>query len=112
MLIYRHYFLQGIVNGLASVGSARQVQHSNTTLALYNEASRLESMGESSEARRLFRLVRTRGDSEYWAGAEYHLGMIETVLGNSDAARAHFEICLNLNPDHNKAREALAVAVS
>jgi GT2 family glycosyltransferase len=112
MLIYRHHFLQGIVNGLASLGTARQVQRSNTTLALYNEASRLESMGESGEARRLFQLVRTRSDSEYWAGAEYHLGLIETILGNSDTARSHFENCLDLNPEHEKAREALAVAVS
>jgi len=112
MLIYRHYFLQGIINGLAGLGSARQMQRSNTTLALYNEASRLEGMGECSEARRLFRLVRARNDSEYWAGAEYHLGVIEIALGNSDAARSHFENCVDLNPDHNKAREALAVAVS
>jgi len=112
MLIYRHYFLQGIVSGLANLGTSRQARRSNTTLALYNEASRLESMGESSEARRLFRLVRGRDDSEYWAGAEYHLGVIENILGNTDAARSHFENCLALNPAHSQAREALAVAVS
>lgn len=112
MLIYRHYFLQGIVNGLATLGTARQAQSNNTTLALYNEASRLESMGESSEARRLFRLVRARNDSEYWAGAEYHLGVIETAVGNIQAARSHFENCLTLDPDHGKAREAMEVAVS
>jgi GT2 family glycosyltransferase len=107
MLIYRHYFLQGIVNGLANLGTARQAQRSNTTLAIYNEASRLESMEEFSEARRLFRLVRGRNDSEYWAGAEYHLGVIETILGNPEAARFHFEGCLGLDPSHGKAREAL-----
>ena len=112
MLIYRHYFLQGIVNGLATLGPARQAQSNNTTLALYNEASRLESMGESSEARRLFRLVRARNDAEYWAGAEYHLGVIETAVGNIQAARFHFENCLTLDPDHGKAREAMEVAVS
>jgi GT2 family glycosyltransferase len=112
MLIYRHYFLQGIVNGLANIGTARQARRSNTTLALYNEASRLESMEEFSEARRLFRLVRGRNDSEYWAGAEYHLGVIQTTLGDLEAARSHFENCLVLNPAHDKAREALAVAVS
>ena len=111
MLISRHYFLQGIVSGLANLGTARQARRSNTTLAIYNEASRLESMGESSEARRLFRLVRGRDDSEYWAGAEYHLGVIENILGNTEAARSHFENCLKLNPAHSKAREALEVAV-
>jgi predicted nucleic acid-binding protein len=111
MLIYRHYFLQGIVNGLADMGTARQARRNNTTLALYNEASRLEAMGETGEARRLFRLVRARDDSEYWAGAEYHLGTIETILGNCDVARSHFENCVVLDPAHNKAREALEVAV-
>jgi GT2 family glycosyltransferase len=111
MLLYRHYFLQGIVNGLASLGTARQARRSSTTLALYNEASRLESMGETSEARRLFRLVRGRDDSDYWAGAEYHLGTVEMTRGNSGAARSHFENCLCLDPSHAKAREALEVAV-
>jgi len=111
MLVYRHYFLQGIVNGLADLGAVRQARRTNTTLALYNEASRLESMDEFSEARRTFRLVREREDSEYWAGAEYHLGVIETTLGNNEAARSHFEDCLALNPAHVKAREALEVTV-
>ena len=112
MLVYRHYFLQGIVNGLADLGAVRQAKRSHTTLALYNEASHLESINELSEARRMFRLVRQRQDSEYWAGAEYHLGVIEANLGNHDAARLHFEDCLARNPAHRKAREALEVTVS
>jgi GT2 family glycosyltransferase len=111
MLVYRHYFLQGIVNGLADQGAVRQAQQSNTTLAIYHEASYLESLGELDEARRLFRLVRERVDTEYWAGAEYHLGVIEASLGNHNAARVHLEDCLTLNPAHEKAREALSVAV-
>jgi glycosyltransferase involved in cell wall biosynthesis len=111
MLVYRHYFLQGIVNGLADRGSVHQNERSNTTLAIYHEASYLESAGELSEARRMFTLVRQRDDSEYWAGAEYHLGVIETNLGNPNAARLHFEDCLTLNPEHEKAREALLVPV-
>jgi hypothetical protein len=55
----------------------------------------------------MFGLVRQRDDSEYWAGAEYHLGAIETELGNPNAAQLHFQDCLALNPDHRKAREAL-----
>ncbi len=112
MLIYRHYFLQGVASGMAAPETARQAQHSNTTLALYNEASRLESMGETCEARRLFQLVRGRADSEYWAGAEYHLGTIAAVLGNNQIARAHLESCLALDPSHGKAREVLELAVS
>jgi TolA-binding protein len=67
----------------------------------------LESIGEFSEARRLFRLVRSRQDSEYWAGAEYHLGRIETEAGNLLQGRHHFMNCLELNPDHQKAAEGL-----
>jgi glycosyltransferase involved in cell wall biosynthesis len=109
MLVYRHYFLQGIVNGLADLGSAQQARRSNSTLALYNEASRLESIGELGEARRMFRLVREREDSGYWAGAEYHMGRIANTLGNHDIARIHFEDCLALDPNHGEAREALAL---
>jgi len=106
MLVYRHYFLRGIVNGLAEAGAARQARRSNTTLALYNQASHLQSAGEFSEARRMFRLVRERDDSEYWSGAEYHLGLIEMALGNHNAGREHLGRCLALNPDHKKARRA------
>jgi glycosyltransferase involved in cell wall biosynthesis len=87
MLVYRHYFLRGIVSGLADLGSARKAQRSKSTLALYNEASRLEFMGELGEARRLFRLVREREDSEFWAGAEFHLGRIASTLGNHDTPK-------------------------
>lgn len=111
MLVYRHYFLQGIVNGLSDLGAVQQARRSHTTLAIYNEASRLEALGELSEARRLFRLVREREDSEYWAGAEYHMGRIASSLGHPDAARLHFEDCLVLNPSHDKAREALTLTV-
>jgi GT2 family glycosyltransferase len=111
LLVYRHYFLQGIVNGLSDLGAVQQARRSHTTLALYNEASRLESMGELSEARRMFRLVREREDCEYWAGAEYHLGSIASTLGNHDGARLHFEDCLALNPSHKKARKALTLTV-
>jgi hypothetical protein len=111
MLVYRHYFLQGIVNGLADLGAVRQARRSTTTLALYNAASHLESMAELSEARRMFRLVRDRGEAEYWAGAEYHLGVIETNLGAHEIARGHFEDCLRLDPTHGKAQEALQLTV-
>jgi len=112
MLIYRHYFLQGIVNGLANFGTLRRERRSDTTLRLYNEASRLQSIGEPGEARRLFRLVRERNDTEYWAGAAYHLGVIETTLGNNESARCHFGDCLALDPSHDKARELLEMTAS
>ena len=74
MLIHRHYFLTGILNGLKPRESDRPSNGSFASLSLYNHASYLASTGEFSEARRLFRLVRNRQDSEFWAGAEYQLG--------------------------------------
>lgn len=107
MLVYRHYFLQGVVKGLTARRAAFKAGRAAATLRVYNEASRLETMGELDEARRLFRLVRGRDDSEYWAGAHYHLGIIETLLGNEGEARGHFSDCLALAPEHDRARRAL-----
>src|SRR3989442_15282365 len=75
-----------------------------STVAIYNQASHLEKIGEFDEARRLFQLVRQRPDEEYWVGAEYHLGCIETELGNPAAAHAHFMECPLRNPGHSQAR--------
>jgi|SRR6185295_6343611 len=107
MLIHRHYFLTGILEGLHARETARSSNGSSATLGLYNHASHLELSGESGEARRLFRLVRSRQDSEYWAEAEYHLGSIESAAGDPQQARTHFMNCLALEPDHRYARERL-----
>src|SRR5207249_24653 len=64
-------------------------------------------MPDIDEARRLFNLVRDQPDEQYWDRAEYHLGCIESQLGNPAAARAHFAECLRRNPRHNKARRML-----
>src|SRR5262249_42543467 len=90
MLVYRYHFLKGILNGLQALGAVRPSRQSTATLALYNQASHLESIGELGEARRIFQLVLNRKDGEYWAGAEYHLGLIEARLGNATSARNHF----------------------
>ena len=102
--VCRHYFLHGAFEGLKDIGGIKPRRPNSTTVAIYNEASRLENIGEFDEARRLFRLVRQRPDQEYWDGAEYHLGCIETELGNPAAAHAHFMECLLRNPGHNQAR--------
>lgn len=107
LLIYRYHFLTGILNGLKERGAVRPSRESAATLSLYNQASQLESIGELSEARRLFRLVRSRQDSEHWAEAEYHLGVIESEYGSKEKARTHFTNCLELKPDHIQARESL-----
>jgi ADP-heptose:LPS heptosyltransferase len=107
MLIHRHYFLTGILNGL----STREPEHSSNgsfgSLNLYNHASHLASTGELSEARRLFRLVRNRPASEFWADAEFHLGLIEAEFGNDQSARRYYMNCIALDPDHKRALEKL-----
>lgn len=105
--ICRHYFLRGVLEGLRDIGGIKAQRRNSQTLAIYNQASHLESIAEFDEARRLFRLVLHRHDQEYWAGAEYHLGCIENEFGNTVAARASFVECLKKNPGHNKARRAL-----
>ena len=107
MMIHRHYFLTGILNGLNAREPDRSSNGSSATLRLYNHASHLESTGEFGEARRLFRLVRSRQDSEFWADAEYHLGLIESETGDPEAARRYFMNCMALEPHHKRAREKL-----
>jgi hypothetical protein len=105
--VSRHYLLHGVFEGLKDIGDVKPRRPNSTTLAIYNQASVLESIAEFDEARRLFRLVRERTDEDYWDGAEYHLGCIENELGNPVAAHDHFMECLRRNPGHNKARRIL-----
>jgi glycosyltransferase involved in cell wall biosynthesis len=107
MLIHRHYFLTGILNGLNTREPDRPSNGNFASLSLYNHAAHLASTGELSEARRLFRLVRNRPDSEFWAEAEYHLGLIESECGEAQTARRYFMNCIALEPDHMRAREKL-----
>ena len=107
LVIYRYYFLCGILNGLKSASEVRVPNGSSATRSLYHQASHLASIGEISEARRLFRLVRNRQDTEYWPGAEYHLGRLELESGDPPLARQHFTNCLALNPGHQKAADGL-----
>ena len=107
MLIHRHYFLTGILKGLNTREADRPSNGSFASLSLYNHATYLASTGELSEARRLFRLVRNRPDSEFWAGAEYQLGLIEAECGDASSARRYFTNCIALEPDHRMAREKL-----
>ncbi len=106
--VCKHYFLHGVFEGLKDIGGMKPRRNNAATVAIYRQASRLESIGELDEARRLFRLVLHRHDKEHWDGAEYHLGCIETGLGNPNAAHDHFVQCLRLNPTHNMARKALS----
>ncbi len=105
--VCRHYFLHGIFEGLKDIGGMKPRRNSSSTNAIYRQASHLEEIGELDEARRLFQLVLHRPDDKYWDGAEFHLGCIETALGNTAAAQSHFSECLRHNPAHNKARRAL-----
>jgi GT2 family glycosyltransferase len=108
LAVYRHSFLLGIQQTLHEIGSSNApAAPSKSTLAIYDEASHLESIGEFDEARRLFRLVLHRGDEEYLAGAEFHLGCIEGELGNPETSHMHLTECLRLNPGHRKARQML-----
>jgi GT2 family glycosyltransferase len=107
LMVYRHYFSKGILEGLKSQLAVRQSRRNIASQGLYNEAAHLQAIGELEEARRLFRLVRDRHDSEYWPGAEYNMGVIETMLGDSGKAQAHFLDCLRLDPMHSQAREAI-----
>jgi GT2 family glycosyltransferase len=106
--VYRHYFLCGILEGLREIGGGKPARLDTNTLAIYNQAAHLEDIQELDEARRLFRLVLDRNDEEYWAPAAYHLGCIEERLGNAEAAHRHLIHCLRINPEHAKARTALA----
>ena len=105
--VSRHYFLHGVFEGLKDIGGMKSRRNNGATVAIYRQASHLESIGEFDEARRLFHLVLHRHDEEQWDGAEYHLGRIEAELGNRETAHSHFVECLRLNPTHNKARRAL-----
>jgi glycosyltransferase involved in cell wall biosynthesis/ADP-heptose:LPS heptosyltransferase len=105
--VCRHYFLHGIFDGLRDIGGTKPRRNNSSTIAIYRHASHLEERGELDEARRLFRLVLHRPDEQFWDGAEYHLGCIETAFGNPARAREHFTECLRLNPTHNKARRTL-----
>jgi len=107
LAVYRHSFLQGIQQTLREIGSRTTPTPNRSTWAIYEAASHLERTGEFDEARRLFRLVLHRGDEEYLAGAEFHLGCIEGELGNEESAQAHLTECLRLNPGHRKARRML-----
>jgi len=107
MLIHRHYFLTGILNGLNARGPDRPSNGSSASLSLFNHATYLASIGELSEARRLFRLVRNRPDLEFWASAEYELGVIEAACGDAPGARRYFTNCIALEPDHLMALEKL-----
>jgi hypothetical protein len=105
--VCRHYFLHGIFEGLRDIGGITPVRGNSGTGAIYHQASYLESVGEVDEARRLFRLVLHRPNEGHWDGAEYHLGCIESHLGNESAARGHFVECLRINPGHTKALQEL-----
>jgi TolA-binding protein len=105
--VCRHYFLQGILEGLRDIGGMKPRPSTSSTSTIYRQASHLQEIGDLDEARRLFRLVLHRPDEQYWDGAEYHLGCIEAELGNPAPARAHLLECLRLNPTHYKARRAL-----
>jgi ADP-heptose:LPS heptosyltransferase len=107
MLVHRHYFLTGILNGLKAREPDRSANGMAATLSLYNQASHLKAIGELSEARRMFRLVRNRPDFVFWPGAEYQLGRIESEAGDLEAARRYFMNCLALDPHHRMAREEL-----
>jgi glycosyltransferase involved in cell wall biosynthesis len=107
MLIHRHYFLTGILNALDTREPDRPSNGNFASLSLYNHAAHLALTGELSEARRLFRLVRSRPDSEFWAETEYHLGLIESEIGDAPSARRYFMNCIALEPDHKRAREKL-----
>ncbi len=105
--VCRHYFQHGIFEGLRDMGGVKPRRRNSGTLAIYREASHLESIGELDEARRLFKLVLNRPDEGFWDGSEYHLGCIESGMGNAAAAHVHYIECLRLNPGHTKARRAL-----
>lgn len=105
--VCRHYFMHGIFEGLKDIGGIKPMRGDSGTVAIYQHAAYLETVGELDEARRLFRLVLHRPDEGHWDGAEYHLGRIETHLGNESAARGHFVECLRLNPGHTEALQEL-----
>ena len=105
--VCRYYFLHGVFESLKDIGGISPRRSNATTVTIYNGASYLESIRDLDEARRLFKLVREQPDKQYWDRAEYHLGCIESQLGNPSAARAHFAECLRRNPRHNKARRML-----
>ncbi len=108
--VCRYYFLHGIFEGLRDIGGLQPPQGNSSTLAIYNHASYLEKIGEFDEAKRLFRLVLHRRDQEYRSGAEFHLGRIESELGDPGAARFHFMECLRQDPSHGMARRALNIS--
>src|SRR5262249_41979784 len=105
--VCRYYLMHGIFEGLKDIGDFKPKRGDSNTLTIYNHASILECIAEFGEARRLFRLVREGTDEQYWAGAEYHLGCIESKLGNPDGAHFHFTECLRWDPGHSKARRIL-----
>src|SRR5438128_10052018 len=105
--VCRYYFLHGVFESLKDIGGISPRRSNATTVTIYNGASYLESIRDLDEARRLFKLVREQPDKQYWDRAEYHMGCIESQLGNPAAARAHFAECLRRNPRHNKARRML-----
>lgn len=78
-------------------------------LALYRRASELERGGRIAEAQELFhRVAQWVEDRPLAGGAFFHLGEMARQQGLGDEARAHFRRCLELLPDHERARERFA----
>src|SRR5262249_9515804 len=67
--VCRHYFQHGIFEGLKDMGGVNPRRRNSGTLAIFRQASHLESVGDFDEARRLFKLVLHRPEEGFWDGA-------------------------------------------
>ena len=81
-------------------------------LISYNVASLLKRVGQRREAERRFAELAKRGKnirsrSRYVAGSFFHLGEISLLLNRPDRARGFFCRCLQIMPNHKKAKEYL-----
>lgn len=100
---WRHYYKKGI--------SILLSKRNKSTLEIYRIASLYKQLEDEENAVKWFkRLLTGKGDVEISirAGVYFHLGEIFSRKKQYQKAKKYFIHCIQLNPDHRKAREYLS----
>jgi SAM-dependent methyltransferase len=85
-----------------------RAERPESSLILYQQASRCEKRGDIKEASILFnKILGNTSDRAIYAGAHFHLGEICFMQGRKMDAKEHFIECLKKYPYHRKAKEYL-----
>jgi len=85
-----------------------EISSEQNPLYLYNLASSYKKRGDYESAVKYFKKALTTSfDYELKSGVYFHLGEIDLWNNNVKKAKEYFEECLEINPNHRKAREYL-----